>query len=365
MVNENLKSGHDVLVIASTEEVQENGQLSYVKESDEITDSGYRLIRVPYVNFLFKRLTRKIRLYKGVYKILDDFKPDVIMFHGMCAAELLVVARYKRRNQHIKFFVDTHSDFINSAKSLFSKWLLHYCFYRTIVRIVVNDIDKVFYISPLTEIFARDFYGLEQSKLSFLPLGGHPVDTTLVEERRKRIRLQLNIPDDAVLFIQSGKQNKSKRLLDSLFVFDEIDSSNCYLVICGSIADEISDEAMPIINRNERIIFLGWTSPERLCEVLCAADIYLQPGSQSATMQMALCCSCIPILERIYGHDFYTKDFGWLVSSREDLYETILDINANQSLLEQMRSKVYRFSKLHLDYRILAESLVSNGESNV
>ena len=86
----------------------------------------------PYRAGLPAALARKVRAYPGVRRWLDALQPDVILFHGMCAWELLTVARYARAHPSVQLYVDCHEDFNNSARGWVSRQLLHASFYRPI-----------------------------------------------------------------------------------------------------------------------------------------------------------------------------------------------------------------------------------------
>lgn len=99
-----------------------------------------------------------------------------------------------------------------------------------------------------------------------------------------------------ILFVQSGKMDATKKILQSLHAFAKLDNPNIRLVLAGHLHDDVAGEVGAIIAQDARIAFVGWKTTDELRALLCAADVYLQPGTQSATMQMSLCCRCAVIL---------------------------------------------------------------------
>ncbi len=358
LVEEHVRQGHEVLVIASTQIFTTDRRREFVKPGHYRCKRGIEVIRLPYHPWVPHTVAKSLRAHRGVYQFLEDFDPDSILFHGMCGWELVTVSRYKKAHPEVKFYVDTHTDFINSARGPVSKWGLHFMYYRSIVHWCLPWIDKILYISKLTGKFAREFYGIPKGKLEFYPLGGHPVEDDEYVALREKTRKALALSDDHVLFVQSGKQSMSKRLLESLRAFTGNPDPRFRLVLVGSLLEDIREQALALIGADDRIYFLGWRKPAELRALLCAADVYLQPGSQSATMQTSLCCRCVPVLENIEGHEIYTENSGWLVNDEQDIASVLTKISSGAPDLKAMAGESEKLAKEILDYAVLARRLL-------
>ena len=316
---------------------------------------GAEVVRIPYRNFLPQRLMRKLRVHPGVYSLLEEKKPDVIYFHGLCGWELLTVAKYKKKNPVIRFYIDSHSDFHNSAISFFSKYILHNLYYKSIAKLVQEKAEKILCVSLSTIEFARDFYEIPNAKLEFYPLGGEIIPEDIYEKLRTDTRKSLGIQSEERVFLQSGKIDGLKKLLESLRSFSKIKNTNCKFLIVGSLQEDIQEEAEKLIAVDSRINYLGWKSPEELRSLLCAADIYVQPGSQSATMQMSICCNCAVILADVASHKPYVNGNGWLVKDSVELdhaFELAGSITTEE--LRKMSNFSKKIASELLDYRMLA-----------
>lgn len=355
LVAQNIKDGHDVVVLASTETFGPNGKLIYVNASQYMGSDGAIVIRVPYRKFLPRSVMRKLRMHPDIYSILKDADPDVIYFHGICGWELLTVARYKKTNPKTRLYIDSHTDFCNSATGFFSKYFLHYFYYKTIVGIVQRVVDKILCVSIGTLDFAKDFYKVSDNKLEFYPLGGEVLADAVYEEERYKIRSLLGVTSQERIFLQSGKMDRSKKLLESLRAFMKLDNKNCKFLIVGSLQDDIKYEAEKIISMDPRIKFLGWKNPKELRALLCASDIYVQPGSQSATMQMSICCRCAVVLANVASHIPYVNSNGWLVDGPDTLENALyFAAECNNDELISMSNKSLSIASELLDYRLLA-----------
>ena len=99
----NSQDGHEVLIISNTQKYVD-GKLVDTDEEEKNIKHNLKLIRINFDKIFTKFISEKIRKSKKLYSILEKFKPDVILFHGMCAYELLTVSKYKKNHPSIKLY---------------------------------------------------------------------------------------------------------------------------------------------------------------------------------------------------------------------------------------------------------------------
>ena len=358
LVRQHVADGHEVLVIASTETHSDAGKLVYVEPSDYMGAEGARIIRLPYRKFLPERVMRKLRIHKGLKGLLTIFKPDVILFHGTCGWELLTTSSYVRENPSSSLYVDSHEDQFNSGRNWISKELLHKIYYANILRFTISKVKKILCYSLDSIEFVHNVYKIPHEKLELFPLGGRPVIHQEYHQRRTETRKEYGLQDDVILFLQSGKQTRRKKVLESISAFSNFKDKNWILFIVGNIEDSIKNEFETAVDGNKKIRFLGWKNLDDLTSLLCAADIYLQPGTQSVTMQHSLCCHCAVILDDVLSHRFYVSENGWLIGRDGSLQQII-----EKSLvadLEKMQLESYKFAYANLNYEMLAQRILTN-----
>jgi glycosyltransferase involved in cell wall biosynthesis len=358
LVRQHVDMKHDVLVLASTETYNSEYKLDYTEACEYMGSDGAKVIRLPYQSFLPHSINVKFRSYPRVYRILNEFSPDVIMCHGPCFYELLTIARYVKHNPGVKFYVDSHEDKYNSARSYLSKLLLYSFFYVPIIKFSKIYIDKFFYLSYECKSFCQDIYGLKESDLEFFPLGGIVFDDEDYSTRRTSMRSSLDIDESNVLFFQSGKFDTKKKILQSLRAFMKNKSPLARFVIAGGFDDELKSSAMDLINSDSRIQYIGWANPEMLQNLLCAADVYVQPGSQSATLQMSICARCAVIVDDVPSHRFIIADNGVFVRDQLDLESAYNRLIESPRLIYEMSRQSHNYASANLDYRKLAERLL-------
>lgn len=357
LIREHVQSGHEVLVIASTETFNEGKKLSYIEPSEYIGTDGAKVIRLAYSPPLPSYLNRKLRIHSGVYKILNDFKPDVIMFHGMCGFELLTVSKYVKNNSSVKLFADCHEDFNNSARSFVSANLLYRMYYTPIIRASKKNIEKILYLTYESKIFCNTIYKLKDSELESFPLGGIVFSDYKYDSIRSQKRKDFRFLDSDTVFFQSGKFDKKKKLLESISSFSKIEDDNFKYIVAGSLDKEIESDFKKLLAKDSRITYIGWVESDELLELLCMCDVYVQPGSQSATMQMSVSARCSVILADVpsHRHSFYNN--GFLVDSTKQLTSAFKEISDNPIILNQMSENSFTYAKENLDYSKLAKRL--------
>lgn len=353
----NKEDGHSVKIIASTETYVDNQSLGYVAPRTYENEDGIEVTRLPYRGGLPHAVMKKLRAYPGVYTHIEAFAPDVILFHGVPAYEILTVAKYKKNHPNIKLYVDSHEDHHNSGTNALSKWVLHRGFYKSVIEKALPFIDKIFFISEETKDFLINNYNIPPKKMEFYPLGGVIADEPEIARRRNARRAELGVGSGEILFLHSGKMDPIKRTVTLLEAFAGVEDARFRLVLIGTIGDEIRDKLDPLIRRDPRISFLGWKTSIELQEYLCACDMYVQPGGQSATMQNAMCASAPVMIFPHKSHKPYLDGNGFFVEGLEDMRRCFQEISNEPGLLAPMRRRSRELALELLDYRKLAAQL--------
>jgi glycosyltransferase involved in cell wall biosynthesis len=354
--NQNALDGHNVTVISNTCKYVD-GKASYAAPEDSFIDNGVRLIRLEYDMVLTSFISSKVRKVKALFTLLEELKPDIILFHGVSGWELLNVTKYKQKHPKMKLYADSHSDINNSATNFISYWFLYKVFYQIIFKKSLRYIDKVFYLSYECKDFLKTMYGVSENKMEFYPLGGIIFSDNERMEKRKRIRNELRLSDNDIMIVHSGKMDSLKRTVDILKAFSQVESDKMRLMLIGSMTDDVRLETEPLIEEDSRISFIGWKTADELMDYLCAADVYVQPGGQSATMQNAICCGCAMILYPHKSHEPYLQGNGYYVKTVEDMRKVFQEIADEPSVLKMMSEKSMKIARELLDYKKLAARL--------
>lgn len=354
----NREDGHDVRILASTETYVDNAHLGYVEPSEYVTEYGVPIKRLPYVKVGNGFVTHKFRAYPHLYEEIAAFAPDVIMCHELQFWSVRDVIRYKKDHPAVKLYADTHAAAYNSGTNWLSLHILHRAFYRHLVRMALPYLEKFFYIGIGEKEFAMEQYGVPKSLMEFYPLGGTLLSDEEYAAVRAKRRAELGLEENDRLYIHSGKLDALKRSDELFRAFSAVDDPHAVLAVIGSIPEDRKSVLLPLIEADRRIRYLGWKTGDELQEYLCAADLYCQPGSVSATMQNAICCNT-PVMS--YPHPAYTAaldrgQFFW-IKTQVDMEQVFAQVKADPALLAPMTVNARRCAEELLDYRKLAARL--------
>lgn len=179
LVRQNVEDGHDVLVVASTETLGEGGKIVYTKAGRFWGPEGAEVVRLPY-RLWPATLARKLRAHPDVYRLLQEFRPEAILFHGTCGWEVATVARYARNNPDVLFYIDSHEDKNNSARSFVSREFLHKLYYRFCLRRAWPTARKILCVSTEIMEFVEDTYRVPRENWNSFRLaaGQFPQEST-------------------------------------------------------------------------------------------------------------------------------------------------------------------------------------------
>lgn len=351
---QNASDGHEVLVIASCL-VWNGGTIKAVPEGEEFLDNGLKIIRIPYDFFFNEYFTEKIRKASKLIPIISRFNPDIVYLHDPQSFEILNLSKYKKKNNHILFIVDMHSNFKNSAKNIISYYFLHTLFYRSILAASKKYIDKMYCVDESSVRFLRSVYKYKEKNVEVFPLGG--VSVRLSCKERADIRCEMHLQKSDIVFMHSGKIDKKKRTREILASFSECRNPRFKLLIAGSIEQEYEAELRPLMDCDNRISYLGWQDGEALMDLLAITDVYVQLGSASATLQNAICAGAAVVVadREIYGS--IIKGNGWILDDANEFRQVLQDISRDESILDKMKVLSVEICNTFLSYEVLSKRM--------
>lgn len=281
--------GHDVTVIASLVSFDLNGKPCLLQgESNKIIDEGFKVIRIDYKNPLYK-FNKYVRIYNNLSKLLEQEKPDIIFIHDFSFLDIRNVIKYIWKNRHIKVFVDCHTDYINSAKTWFSKTIFHHLIWRYYAKILSPLVEKFYGVTPLRCDFLKNAYKIDSSKIELLVMG---VDDVLLKSKSKNfIKHQycssLNINSNDFIVVTGGKIDEKKNIHLVMQAINNLHKNNVKLIVFGTVAPEIKSLFDSLLV-SESIIYVGWLSSEEILNYFIFADLVIFPGTHSVLWEQAV-----------------------------------------------------------------------------
>lgn len=357
LIDEMCRMGHEVTVVSDAN-MYDSGSIIEVPEGSYKLDCGAKLIRKKYINFFGKFVSSKIRAIKGLYDLTIEIEPDVIFHHGLQSYEMLTLRKYVKKHKAVKFYVDSHEDFHNSATNWLSKNILHKLIYKIIIQKTLPYIDKVLCVSSESFEFLNVLYKIPLNRMEYYPLGGVIFDENERVKKRNKIRKQLGIDEEDILLLHSGKMDELKRTAWILNAMNKVPSDLLKLVLIGSTQGKVKEDVISSVETDNRIMFLGWKNGNELMDFLHACDVYIQPGSQSATMQNAACAGAALALFSHESHKYLFGDSVIYVNSEDDIVRLLHQIINNKNIVDSYKQKSFAIAVDKLDYRKLAERVI-------
>lgn len=336
--------GYDVEIIASTESYIDNLKLGYVKPGSYLSRDGIKVTRLPYLKILPQFILKKLRLYKGLNKKLISFKPDIIFLHDCQFLGIESIVSYAKKND-VKIFIDSHTDFVNSARGWLSKNILHKVIYKYCAKRVEDYTEKFYGTLPLRCEFLNTVYGINKEKIALLPFG---VDDTLFtyEDRevyRNKILEELKISTNDFVFITGGKIDKRKQIDTLLKAFsdlvDENSLTNFHIIVFGKPTVEMESIINELIN-HQYIHYIKWIDSKELFKFFFAADVAIFPGTHSVLWEEAVGLGIPAVFYSWKGIQHLDKGGNCLYIQKNDythLKKTLEYLVFNPDVVKRMR----------------------------
>ena len=354
------KQGHEVTVIANCT-FWDKDTIKSTEATEKKIDTNFKLIRLPFVFVLHSYITEKLRWMHGLYETLRKEKPDFIFLHDVATVSTGQIEKYLEESPSTVLVVDSHSTFLNSAHGWISKKILHGIIYKYSAQKIYKFAKSIYYIEPETKEFLQECYGFPLDKMKFLSLGGTTLHDEDYRRVREKVRRRYAIPEGTTVFLHSGKLDATKRTVElpEAFLHRKHKNDTALYIIGETSNRERRMKIEQLASLDQTIHLLGWKPGEELHDFLCAADVYVQPGEPSATLQVAACCRC-----GIVARDFacYTEVFGdaeFLFSQEEDLYVFLDVLCASKDKINTLRETTYEKAKQYLDYAVQAEEILA------
>ena len=363
------KHGDEVVVISTTyvppllkEYVDVTPE--FVQE-DRVDQFGVRVVRVKYrFPFLGESINLRLREYKGIYHFLQQENPDLIFVHDIQAWSVFEIARYLKNHPECRSAIALHATYKNGCRTFISKYVQHRLFYRFIVRRTISAFDTVYYLTRDALHFFETEYGvtIEENKRAFLPIGGIVYGPEERKVSRKSILTELGFSEETIMILHTGKLEESKKTVDLLNALWQSDDEKYRLIIIGKIPDATKASILPAIERDNRVCFLGWKSADEMRRYMLACDLYAQPGSESASLNNAICCGCPVMLspeDQVYGgyRTYLAEDKVFFVNTVADMVQVFNTISSDPKILERYSKYSYQYANDLLDYEVQIERI--------
>ena len=333
--------GHNVSILASTETFVASGVLGYLQPSSYLTNTGIPITRIPYIWWLPQFIAKKLRIYSGISKVINAFKPDILFLHDCQFISIYEIALYAKRNPHVKIYVDGHTDFINSARTWLSRNILHRIIYKWCARSIEPYTRKFYGVLPLRVDFFKDVYKIPSNKVDLLLLGADDtvIDLSKRDEVRRVTRDSLQLSESDFVIVTGGKIDERKNIHLLMQAVIELSNKHIKLVIFGTPNKQM-EESINMLRTSPNIEYVGWIESEKAYNYFLCADIGFFPGTHSVLWEQAVGVGLPCVFKKWDGIQHVDLNGNCLFLSDDSTYEIkekILMIYNNPDMLLKMK----------------------------
>ena len=299
----------------------------------------------------------------GLEQAVVNFKPDIVIVHGVVSITSVRIARLKSKLPNAKFVFDDHMTY-NATRGGWTR-VMYKIFRRIFTPILLKTVDLfVAAVSDETRRFMEEMYGIPDSRIVVIPLG---VDRNIFyrdSESRAILRNKYKIRDNDIVFLYAGKiiPDKGVHLLVSAGIELCNKHPNVKIMFVGGAHRAYVEKLRERIRKSsliDRFIFVGVVPNEELYQFYSAADVGVWPLQCSISMVEAMSCN-LPIIisDRSGTVERVSEGTGLLYQERDvnDLLvkmEKLLDENRRKIMAKNAERYVER-----LDWDIISKRFV-------
>jgi 1,2-diacylglycerol 3-alpha-glucosyltransferase len=354
-------AGYNVKIIASTETYINNRYLGYTEPTSYINEDDINVTRLPYVKWLPKKIVKKLRIYSKLEKEISEFKPDVIFLHDCQFLSIWEITAYVEKN-NCRVYVDSHTDFINSAKNILSKYLLHKIIYKWCAKKIEPYVTTFFGTLPIRNTFLSEVYGIDSSKIKLLEFGFDNLELPLdlFSEIRENKRNEIVLSNNDTLILAGGKFDGRKNYLELIKAFKLLNNVSCYLVLFGKPNKSLVNEFYSEI-KHSNIKYLGWLSPIEISKYIIASDLMVFPGTHSVIWEQAVGAGIPCIFKKWDGIEHINLGGNCILlnnGNEAEILTALKKVTKNKTVLIEMKKAALSKQRYRFLYSEIAKKSI-------
>ncbi|WP_291734518.1 glycosyltransferase family 4 protein [Clostridium sp.] len=355
------KMGNEVTIITCKSIWGKNGVLEKDTRSNYINENDIKVIRLE--NRIGRDVTSKFKVYKSLYKSIENEKPDILFIHGVAFLDVITIRKYLKKNNTVKVFVDNHSDFSNSATSWVSLNILHKVIWRHMAKIIEPYTEKFYGVMPARVDFLTEIYNTPKEKTELLVMGGDDEKISEVKNPQiiNKLRETLNISDSDFVIVTGGKIDEAKAqtllLMEAVKNFND----NVKLIVFGSVAESLKSKFDKLCDSNN-IIYAGWVSSDDSYKYFELANLVVFAGRHSVFWEQVVAQGKPMVCKHWEGttHIDVGGNVKFLIKDDiNEIYNTISNIILDDNIYSKMKEASENRGSKRFSYKNISEKSIS------
>jgi glycosyltransferase involved in cell wall biosynthesis len=328
------RSGHRVTILTSMMEGCAVEELS----------EGVQILRVPSIQLMDGRypIPKLTKIFWQIHRILRQQSFDLVLVNTRFYLLSLYGQFFGRMYAKKVITVEHGSAHLNLGSPLLNRIGAIYEYALTIVG----------------RCFCKEYYGVSKACLTWLQHFGirgkgilyNSIDLEKITQIQQKMlpsfRERYQIPEDAVVFVYTGRLIPEKGIRQMLAAFSQVQSvvPNVYLLLAGDgpLMEEVQEAS------NEHLIALGRLSYEEVIGLLTESQVFCLPSDSegfSTAILEAIACHCYVITTQRGGarEVFPTDADGTVMEDNrvEMIRDAMLQALERKPWWEQMTKEVY------------------------
>lgn len=293
---------------------------------------------------------------------IESYSPDAILVYGWPLKSHLKAMRFFKKKVPVLFRGDsvlkTSDDFLRKlAKKFYISW-------------VYRHVDFAFYTGKKNKEYFLN-HGIKEENLIYAP---HAVDNdffmeqlSLYPENRSKLRMNLNIPSDKIVFLYAGKLDQNKNIYFLLESFSALNAGNIHMVIAGDGKEK--NKLVDTFGDRNNIHFLPFQNQSSMPFLYGMADVFVLPSLNETwglSINEAMACSCTVLVSSTVGAapDIVKDGYNGFVfnsNDKNDLIDKMIrltDKNLVRKMCSNSKTMINRWN-FELFCEVLEKSIVS------
>lgn len=298
----------------------------------------------------------------GLEQAVVNFKPDIIIIHGVVSITSVRIARLKSKLPNVKLIFDDHMTYNATRGGIF--YFIYFLFSLFFTPLILKSADGIVAVTNETKKFMEKIYKIPGERIKIIPLG---VDTKLFQRNissREKIRGEYSIYEDDVVFIYAGKiiPEKGPHLLVKAAIQILRKHSNIKVMFVGGSRHDYADlleKEIKSAGFESHFKFISAVPNNKLYEFYSAADVGVWPLQCSLAMLEAMACGLPVIISDHSGALERISEGNGLMYREGDVNDLAekMKIMLNSKLRKNMSLRAREFAEKN-DWNIISKKLL-------
>ena len=300
-----------------------------------------------------------------LWREIEAFEPDIIHVHcinGMATYQVLWGNLSRKRT----VIVDDHNNYFNKVPYTWKKWVFYRILKYVVLPVLLRRVKRVLPMSHEVREYLYTELGVPRATTTLNHLGADPEEFKRDEAAGRAIREQYGIPQDAVVFVNSGKITEVKDNHVLLEALGDVVARNprAYLIMIGNAPGPYRARLEEIIARRGiagNVKWIDFLPHEQLTVHYSAADVGIWPGDWSCTVIEAASCGVALIQPDLLYTKYSSANQNSLNFQRGDsvdLAQKMLTLVEDEHLRRDMQRRSRELIERELNWDNLARQTI-------